>query len=85
MIKAKNQKMTYKFDSELINVMCSCEPNEKLLKRQALSHKSTVISGMPCPLGYDESHQLTCFLTPELKIPVDTDQNTTVGLLSNDQ
>ena len=84
------QENAYKFDPELINVMCTCEVNEKQLNKQALSAGNTVITGLPCALGYDESHQLTCFLRPDLQHSnhnqsSQTPSNNTVGLISNDQ
>ena len=81
--------INYKFDSDLISVLCSCEVNHRQLKKQGLNKNQTVLRGMPCPLGYDESHMLTCFVKPNLE-PWDNIKNKanpelTIGLVSNDQ
>lgn len=75
----------------MLSVLCKCEPNLKQLRKQALNKKRTVLHGMPCPLGFDDSHMITCFVKPDLaRGPLHYSKSTTqpevtVGLVSNDQ
>ena len=60
--KDEDTSPVFKFNENMMNVMCMCQPNERQLQKQALNKEKTVIMGMPCALGYDETHMLTSFL-----------------------
>ena len=70
-------------------MLCSCEISHKQLVKQGLNKNENVLRGMPCPLGFDESHMMTCFVKPNIE-PIDlktqkVSQEQTIGLVSNDQ